>query len=71
MPRSDPEFWTRRTNVATIWTNLCWTLAHVWAHGRGPALGIVAVQILTGLQPALLIEAEPLANKFAERRPHC
>ena len=55
MSRSDPEFWTRRTNVATIWTNLRWTLAHVWAHGRGPALGIVAVQILTGIQPALLI----------------
>ena len=55
MPRSDPEFWTRRTNVATIWTNLYWTFAHVWAHGRGPALGIVAVQILLGIQPALLI----------------
>ncbi len=55
MPRSDLEFWNRRTGAAAIWTNLRWTLAHVWAHGRGPALGIVAVQILMGLQPALLI----------------
>ena len=55
MSRSDPEFWNRRASAATIWTNLRWTLAHVWAHGRGPALGIVAVQILLGIQPALLI----------------
>ena len=55
MPISDPEFWNRRTSATTILTNLRWTLAHVWAHGRGPALGIVAVQILIGLQPALLI----------------
>ena len=55
MSRSDPEFWNRRASAAAIWTNLRWTLAHVWAHGRGPALGIVAVQILLGFQPALLI----------------
>ncbi len=55
MSRSDPEFWNRRTSATAIWTNLRWTLAHVWAHGRGPALGIVAVQILLGFQPALLI----------------
>ena len=55
MSRSDPEFWNRRTNVATIWNNLRWTLTHIWAHGRAPALGIVAVQILLGIQPALLI----------------
>ena len=55
MLRRDLEFWNRRTSVANIWTNLRWTLAHIWAHGRAPALGIVAVQILLGLQPALLI----------------
>ena len=55
MSRSDPEFWNRRTSAANIWTNLRWTLAHIWAHGRMPALGIVAVQILLGIQPALLI----------------
>ena len=55
MSRSDLEFWNRRASAAAIWTNLRWTLAHVWAHGRGPALGIVAVQILLGFQPALLI----------------
>ena len=55
MSRSDPEFWNRRTNAATIWTNLRWTLTHIWEHGRAPALGIVAVQILLGIQPALLI----------------
>ena len=55
MSRSDPEFWNRRTSAATILTNLRWTLAHVWAHGRASALGIVAVQILLGIQPALLI----------------
>ena len=55
MSRSDPEFWNRSASAATILTNLRWTLAHVWAHGRGPALGIAAVQILIGLQPALLI----------------
>ncbi|MCY3666857.1 MAG: hypothetical protein OXH81_14440, partial [Gemmatimonadetes bacterium] len=55
MSRSDPEFWNRRASAATLWINLRWTLAHIWAHGRGPALGIVAVQILLGIQPALLI----------------
>ena len=55
MPRSDLEFWNRRTSAAAIWTNLRWTFVHIWAHGRAPALGIVAVQILLGLQPALLI----------------
>ena len=55
MSRSDPDFWNRRASAATILTNLRWTLAHVWAHGRGPALGIIAVQILLGFQPALLI----------------
>ena len=55
MLRRDLEFWNRRTSVAHIWTNLRWTLAHIWAHGRVPALGIVAVQILLGIQPALLI----------------
>ena len=55
MPRSDPDFWNRRASAATLWTNLRWTLSHVWTHGRAPALGIVAVQILLGFQPALLI----------------
>ena len=55
MPRSDLEFWNRRTSATAILTNLRWTLTHVWAHGRAPALGIVAVQILLGIQPALLI----------------
>ena len=55
MSRSDPEFWNRRASAAAVWTNLRWTLAHVWAHGRGPALGIVAVQVLLGFQPVLLI----------------
>ena len=55
MSRSDPDFWNRRTSATAIWTNLRWTLAHVWVHGRAPALGIIAVQILLGLQPALLI----------------
>ena len=55
MSRSDPEFWNRRASAAALWTNLRWTLSHVWAHGRGPALGIVAVQVLLGIQPALLI----------------
>ena len=55
MPRSDLEFWNRRTSAAAIWTNLRWTFAHIWEHGRAPALGIVAVQILLGIQPALLI----------------
>ncbi len=55
MSRSDPEFWNRRTSAAALWTNLRWTCAHLWAHGRAPALGIVVVQVLLGLQPALLI----------------
>ena len=55
MSRSDPEFWNRRTSAAAIWTNLRWTFTHIWAHGWAPALGIVAVQILLGIQPALLI----------------
>ena len=55
MLRRDLEFWNRRASAATLWTNLRWTLAHIWAHGRMPALGIVAVQILLGIQPALLI----------------
>ena len=55
MSRSNPEFWNRRTSAAAMWTNLRWTLVHIWEHGRAPALGIVAVQILLGIQPALLI----------------
>ena len=55
MSRSDPEFWNRRTSATAIWTNLRWTFVHIWAHGRAPALGIVAVQVLLGIQPALLI----------------
>ena len=54
-PTRDLEFWNRRPSATAVWTNLRWTLAYVWAHGRAPALGIVAVQILSGLQPALLI----------------
>ena len=55
MPRSDLEFWNRRSSAATILTNLRWTAVNIWAHARAPALGIVVIQILLGIQPALLI----------------
>ena len=55
MLRRDLEFWNRRASAAALWTNLRWTLAHIWVHGRGPALGIVGVQRLLGIQPVLLI----------------
>ncbi|NKB67595.1 MAG: ATP-binding cassette domain-containing protein [Candidatus Latescibacteria bacterium] len=55
MSQRSQEFWNRRTQATAIWANLRWTWTHIWAHGRRLGLGIVAVQLLQGLQPALLI----------------
>ena len=55
MPIREPEFWNRRTSAATILTNLNWTIAHIWTYGRMLALGILAIHLLLGIQPALLI----------------
>jgi len=41
--------------VGTIFINLRWTAGQLWATARAPALGVVAVHVLLGLQPALLI----------------
>lgn len=55
MPTSDLKFWNRRSSVATVFTSLRWTVAHIWTHARAPALGTVLVHIMLGIQPALLI----------------
>ena len=53
--RSDLEFWSRRSTAGSIAANLRWAWGHIWAHGKGAALGLVGVHLLLGLQPALLI----------------
>ncbi len=53
--RSDLEFWSRRSTAGSIAANLRWAWSHIWAHGKGAALGLVGVHLLLGLQPALLI----------------
>ena len=55
MPRTDLEYWNRRASAGSIASNLLWTWGHIRAHGRLAAFGVVAVQLLLGLQPALLI----------------
>ena len=55
MPRTDLEFWNRRASAGSIAANLLWTWGHIRAHGKLAAFGVVAVQLLLGLQPALLI----------------
>ena len=55
MPKPDLEYWNRRTSIGPIAANLRWSWSLAWAHGRSAALGVFAVQLLLGLQPALLI----------------
>ena len=55
MPRSDLEFWNRRERVAAIAANLRWALSHIWAHARMAVVGTIAIHLLLGIQPALLI----------------
>ena len=55
MARSDLEYWSRRSSAAMVFTNLRWAAAQIWAAARTRAVAIVAVQILLGIQPALLI----------------
>ena len=55
MPRSDLKFWNRRASVAAIAANLRWAWSHIWAHARMAAIGTIAVHLLLGVQPALLI----------------
>ncbi len=55
MPRPDLEYWNRRTSIGAIAVNLRWAWGHTWTHARTAALGMIAVQLLLGLQPALLI----------------
>ena len=49
------EFWSRRSGAGSIAANLRWAWIHSWAHARTAVLGLIAVQLLLGLQPALLI----------------
>ena len=53
--QSDLEFWNRRASPGSIAANLRWAWSHIWAHARGAVLGLIAVHLLLGLQPALLI----------------
>ncbi len=55
LPRSDLDFWNRRENATAIRVNLRWAWRHIWAHARIAALCLIAVHILLGIQPALLI----------------
>ena len=55
MARPNLEYWSRRSSAAMIFDNLRWTVTQIWAHARAQALAILVVQILLGIQPALLI----------------
>ena len=55
MPRPELEYWNRRTNVTAVAANLRWAWSHIWTQARMATLGLIAVQLLLGLQPALLI----------------
>ena len=55
MGRIDLEYWNRRSSAANIAVNVRWAWSHAWAHARAAALGLIVIQLLLGLQPALLI----------------
>ena len=55
MGSHDLEYWSRRPGAANIAVALRWAWLLAWAHARMAALGMLAVQLLLGLQPALLI----------------
>ena len=55
VPRPELEYWNRRTSIGAIAVNLRWAWGQAWARDRSAALGVIAVQLLLGLQPALLI----------------
>ena len=55
MARPDLEYWNRRTSIGAIAANLRWAWSHTWAHARTATLGLIVIQLLLGLQPALLI----------------
>lgn len=55
MPRSDLEYWNRRENAVAILANLRWTWSHIRAHAGTAGLCLIAIHILLGIQPALLI----------------
>ena len=55
MGSHDLEYWNRRPSAANIAVTLRWAWSQTWAHARMAALGMIAVQLLLGLQPALLI----------------
>ncbi len=55
MARSDLEYWTRRSSAGTVAANLRWAWSLAWAHGRAAVLTLIGIQLLLGLQPALLI----------------
>ena len=55
MSRTDLEYWNRRSSAGIIAANLRWAWSHIWGHARMAALGLLAVHLLLGLQPALLI----------------
>ncbi len=55
MGRIDLEYWNRRSSAANIAVNVRWAWSHAWAHASAAALGLIVIQLLLGLQPALLI----------------
>lgn len=55
LPRSDLAFWNRRERFSSATANVRWAWRHIWCQAKGAALGLVAVHILLGIQPALLI----------------
>ena len=55
MARSDLEYWNRRSSAGTIAANLRWSWSHAWTHARAAVLILIGIQLLLGLQPALLI----------------
>ena len=55
MARSDLEYWNRRSSAGTVAANLRWSWSHAWTHARAAVLTLIGIQLVLGLQPALLI----------------
>ena len=55
MVTSDMDFWDRRPNLRAVLSNFRWTWQHIWKRAPKQALALILVQLMLGIQPALLI----------------
>jgi len=52
---SDPDKWDRRSNSRAVLSNFRWVWTHIWKGARIQALALILVELMLGIQPALLI----------------